>query len=515
MPILNENIVRAEKEAILLAKQTIVKDLLPQFIAPQLLTQVQKLIEDKILNEPDRFIESIRLLDSQEREAHAEFTLLLEARIFQSRLLTAIKGLNIALINDPLRRTVLLYDPKAPLWQEVQLKDFLLILNPLLEPYKIDVQQSIPLSADWLSLAAADPQQSLPGEYIDASKVSTFLRVDFSQEEFRQNEQQEIVSATLRMILYEAVQGRGLRTIVISMEFVEWQPRQAITLMLEEAASQWFPLIADLVAADQKKGSLLRVRLTGFVNPQQEKVFVQNIFHSRNLWSRFQLHALTKDDVVYQGYFLGEPQSLIPWFIAMKNPSYQVKNAIWQGNELMLEVQWKEEIAQLERYLPLDVVEEWSKTHNILITRQTMPANRIKTTYALPLSTIVYDYLRSRGDSTLYQVEWPPINRMVKEVWYEMSRPPINRVVKGVWYQIDKTNLRPIISLYDEERKLVEQHFSNGKENIDFQYRLSPQQTHFYIRVSDQIGYIEGEAGSYLSLHYAISISPLNANDTR
>ena len=515
VPILNENVVRAEKEATLLAKQTIVKELLAQFIAPQLLTQVQKLIEEKILKQPDHFIESVRVIASQETEALTEFTVLLEARILQGRLVSAIKRLNIVLINDPLRHTVLLYDPQAPLWDEVLKEDSLLILNRLLNPYKINIQKSIPLHADWLMLAEANPQQSLPRDLLIESDVSTFLRIDISQESFRQNEQLEIVSATLKMILYEAVQGNRLDNIVISMEFENWQPGQAINLLLEKAALQWFPLITDLITADQKKGTILRVRMTGFTNPQQEEIFVQNVFHSQNSWEQFQLHTLSKDYVVYQGYYLGELQTLIPWFAALQHPLYQVKEPIWQENELRLEVQWHEEIAALATYKPIDVVEKWSIIHNIKVTQQTDSADRVKTTFALPLFNIVYDYLRSRGDSTLYQVQWPKSNRVVKEVWYEMGQPPIKKVVKGVWYQIDKTNLTPVVSIYDAKRNLVKELVASGNGRIDFQYRLSSLQNHFYIRVSDQIGYIEGEAGSYLSLHYVLNVSPLYTSDIR
>ena len=273
VPILNENVVRAEKEATLLAKQTIVKELLPQFIAPRLLIQVQKLIEEKILNQPDRFVESVRMISSRESEALTEFTVLLEARIFQSRLISEIKRLNIALINDPVRHTILIYDPQAPLWEGTLKEDFLPVLNRLLDPHKIRIRQTIPLPRDWLSLAATNPKQSLPEELLEEPEVSTFLRIDFSRERFINNEQQEIISATLEIILYEATRGAVLGNLVISEEFEEWHPMRAIEGLLEKAALQWFPLITDMIAADQKKGTLLRVRMAGLPGASTRGIF--------------------------------------------------------------------------------------------------------------------------------------------------------------------------------------------------------------------------------------------------
>ncbi len=513
VPVLNENVVRAEKEATLLAKQTIVKELLPQFIAPRLLIQVQKLIEEKILNQPDRFIESVRMISSQETEALTEFTVLLEARMFQSRLISEIKRLNIALINDPVRHTILIYDLQTPPWEEAQKEDFLLALNRLLDPHKIRIRQTIPLPGDWLLLAATNPKQSLPKELLEESGVSTFLRTDFSRRHFRHNEEQEIISATLEIVLYEAMQGEVLGTLVVSEEFEEWHPAQAIEALLEKAALQWFPLITDLFAADQKKGTLLRVRMAGLPGPREEEFFVQNVFHSRNLWNQFQLRALSKNDVVYQGYYLGEPETLVPWFTALQHPSYGVKAATWQENELKIEVRWNEEIATLNKYEPIEIVEEWSKINDVVVTQRTLPVEGDKTTFALPLNSTVYDYLRSRGESTFFRVQWSQSGGVGTEMWYELSRPRKKKVVKGVWYQVGHTNLAPLVSIYDGQWNLIDQHIPSENGRIDFQYRLSSLQNHFYLRVSDLVGYIEGEAGSYLSLHYILNVSPLYPDD--
>jgi len=334
VPILNENLVHAEEKAILLAKKTILKNLLSQSIASPILKQAQKLIDTEILNKPDRFIESIRILNSKDSRNLTKFSIVLEARIFQSKLLSA------------------------------------------------------------------------------------------------------------------------------------------------------------LISTDQKIGSAIQVRLTGFTTPEQETVFVENVLKPSRL-RQFHLYKLAKDYAIYQGFYSGNRQSLLSQLKKTKSPLYRIKKIQWHGNQLEIQVQWIEKPTPLETYQPVEVVEQWLETNRIPTPQKKVPSERVKTTYALPQSVAVYVFLRSRGDSTLYKIEW--------------AQP--GETVKGTWHRIDKTNLTPLLSIYDAQRHLVEQHTPQWEGGIDFQYQLPKNQSYFYIRISDQIGHIEGEAGSYLSMHYVLKVS--------
>lgn len=499
VPILNENLVEAETKAVLLAKQTILKELLLQFIAPKILTQAQRLIQDKLLAHPDRFIESIQMLQSQDFAELSKFKVVLEARIFQASLRAQIKRLNLALLGDPIRRAVLLYDPRDVLWEKPQKKNSLLILNRLLDPYKIHLQQTIPLDSQWLTLFSKNPRQPLPKKILAQSKVPTYLLIDLDLKKKATQARHTPAVAVLKLGLYEAAQGKSLQDLQLSQSFEIWEPKQSIPLLLEQMAFEWDSVIAALVSADQKKGNLLQVKLIGLETPEQERVLVQALFQKQPLWRQFRLSVLSENYVVYQGYYSGSPKALLAKIKKIQHPFYRITEAVWQENVLEFQIQWREQPTLLLAYQPVDVVEHWIETQALLVPKKQVPSERTKSLYQLPASLAVYDYLRSRGDSTLYKVEWP--------------QP--GEVIQGIWSRIARTHLTPVLSIYDAQRNLIERYPPKVNGIIQFEYQLPKTESHFYIRIHDQIGYIQGEAGSFLSLHYAIQVSPQKNNSTQ
>lgn len=251
------------------------------------------------------------------------------------------------------------------------------------------------------------------------------------------------------------------------------------------------PLKANLKATDKKKGTLLRVKLLGLEKPEQEGAVFRALFEKQALWKQFDLYALSKDYVMYQGRYAGSVKQLANRAKTLQNPAFRVRNVRLEKNLLELTLQWQEEVTPLLKYQPIPVVQRWVRTKKLFVPRRSVPSNHVNKIFELPRSIGVYDYLRSRGDSTFYQVDWAKSGQ----------------TVRGIWSEIARTNLSPMLSVYDAQRNLVERHRPK-KGIIRFNYRLPKGQSRFYIRISDGIGHIQGEAGSYLSLHYALQVSP-------
>ncbi|MBF0280630.1 MAG: hypothetical protein HQM13_22740 [SAR324 cluster bacterium] len=489
VPVLSENLVLAEENAIFLAKQSILKDLLSQSIAPQILKQAQKLIDANILEKPDRFIESIRLIDSKESTDLSQFSVLLEARIFQSKLISVLRGLNIALPSDPVRHVNMFYNAKAPFWGNAQKKNTLLTLNRLLSPYRIVIGKTMPLASEWWESLKNKPNQALPAELLVRKKNSTFLVMDFDQGRLEKKKQKKELSIILTLKLYEASTGQFLTETRVSGIFKNRQQRQGMTQLLEKISLNWNPLVSALIETDQKSGSRIMVKLSGFKTPLQESEFIKTVFKSNGL-RQFFIYKIVKDYVVYQAVYSGNRETLLSQLKKTEHPNFKINNLQWQKNQLEIEVQWTEKPTPLESYLPIQPVEDWIETHRIPDPQKKVPSDRIKTTYELPESTAVYDFLRSRGDSTSFKIDW--------------AQPGDS--LAGTWQKIDRTRMNPILSIFDAQGNLVEQHSPEREGGIHFEYQLPQNETHFYIRISDQIGYIEGESGSYLSLHYVLKI---------
>ena len=116
----------------------------------------------------------------------------------------------------------------------------------------------------------------------------------------------------------------------------------------------------------------------------------------------------------------------------MLMPTWAVAGSMWKRMPLM---------RGLSRYRPVKEVERWAKRQKKSPPQKRVPRTDIKNTYILPQSQMVYDQLRSRGESTSDERRWSKAHR---RVYLE-------------WQLIDKTNLNPILSIYDQNRNLVKQ----------------------------------------------------------
>jgi len=98
--VYNENYVRARESAIAIAKKDILTRTMTQFLKPEDVEQLYPVLENRLLNEPDSFIESTRVIEEFADDKAQEFFVVMEARLYRSRIVGGLQQLAIPLQND-------------------------------------------------------------------------------------------------------------------------------------------------------------------------------------------------------------------------------------------------------------------------------------------------------------------------------------------------------------------------------------------------------------------------------
>ncbi|GIT04367.1 MAG: hypothetical protein CM1200mP28_16260 [Deltaproteobacteria bacterium] len=81
------------------------------------------------------------------------------------------------------------------------------------------------------------------------------------------------------------------------------------------------------------------------------------------------------------------------------------------------------------------------------------------------------------------------------------------KMIKITWNRLGPTHLRPKLTIYDHNRKPVKGYLLKRKKHFSFQYFLPEGNDAFYLKISDEIGFLEGVAGSYQSFRYFLTVN--------
>ena len=143
-----------------------------------------------------------------------------------------------------------------------------------------------------------------------------------------------------------------------------------------------------------------------------------------------------------------------------------------------------------------DIADE-TEENNLPIPEFQVPLSPFKQTYNLPLTSTVYDNIRHRGDSTLFMIIADKKNES-----YEGKN-----LIEIIWNRLGPTHLWPKLTIYDHNRKRVKGYLLKRKKHFSFQYLLPEGNDAFYLKISDEIGFLEGVAGSYQSFRYFLTVN--------
>jgi len=137
--IQRDNLVRAKAEALKDAKAQVILQAVGRFLDFNSTVSLKPLLQQHFLEQPDFFIESIRVISEGNTSDLTEFTLKIETQIFRSRLLSAFRKLGLPTQEERIssRDVFLFYDADNALRQTKVLDKFLAQLQTRLRPYRI------------------------------------------------------------------------------------------------------------------------------------------------------------------------------------------------------------------------------------------------------------------------------------------------------------------------------------------------------------------------------------------
>ena len=98
--ITSDNLVRAKADALKDAKGQVVMQAVARYLDYNSMDSLKPLLKKQFFENPDDFIESIRVISEGNTEDLSEFTINIETRIFQSRIISAFRKLGLPQLDE-------------------------------------------------------------------------------------------------------------------------------------------------------------------------------------------------------------------------------------------------------------------------------------------------------------------------------------------------------------------------------------------------------------------------------
>ena len=134
-----DNLVRAKAEALKDSKGQAIMQAVARYLAYNSMVSLDPLLQNQFFENPDDYIESIRVISERNTEDLSEFTINIETRIFKSRIISAFRKLGLPSLDErvPFRDFYLIYNAENEFRQNEYLSKILEQLVTRLKPYRI------------------------------------------------------------------------------------------------------------------------------------------------------------------------------------------------------------------------------------------------------------------------------------------------------------------------------------------------------------------------------------------
>ncbi|MBF0351691.1 MAG: hypothetical protein HQM11_11710 [SAR324 cluster bacterium] len=510
VPVFRERLSQAREEALYKVKKNAVFQILSNFLDESTLTQASALIQESLLKKPDTYIESMRTIQEKISTDGKEFSITIEARIFRTQIINNLKSLYLPIKNYPVttRRLVFLYNPQTDWGQEAVMPTLLQNLRRAFATYKILVSMTLPITSE--NITPSGDLKLTDGP--EATTIDGYVMWDMSPEEFPKNNKTTSFKGTLKVFTPDKGKYVGKISTAKTMEWTQ-SPEDVLSALMEQITLNWTSLIGQIMELKQDNGELVLLRFYGLPGPQEEVSFVRQVFYAQPDWQQVQLDTVSSVYTDYRGYYRGKPEHLESFFKSLQKENFRVERVSWDDPYWNLYINWIEALRILIPYAPDPLVENLLKSAPPEITTpETPPVKPLvppepsdamdlagptlqvpnasaKSIYQLPLNQKTYDHIKSKGDSTLFLLQAPAGTRL-----------------KILWRRLGKTNLRPSISFYDEERVLLQKFMVSAKDHYEIEFPLGENQSRVYLKVADAEGFIDGLIGSFQFFRYLLEI---------
>ena len=505
--IKQDNLVRAKAEALKTAKGNVVLQAVARFLDFESMIYLKPLLIQQFFEHPDFYIESIRVISEGNTADLTEFTLNIETRIFHSRLLAAFRKLGLVTEQEriPFMDVYLIYDADHALRQTRVLNLFLEQLQIRLRPYRIRTRviltkgRKLPIEAGLPARLALLPLKS--AEKRNGTNVALLelkLRLSPQPEKSPQGKLiAQLIFWSQKRDFSESSISTTMATAEIS--YKTWNTNVIIPEILDQLLLQWTPVMQHIVTVNQVSGAQVKLKFKGLPGPIEEQQLIKTLFRNNPRWKKVSLDTISSNFVSYKALFLGPLKQIIQEFRSPKNAPFRITSVNWEDNDLVVQVEWNEVPMPLELFettLTDDVFSEIDSEENYIPEPEyQVPLRTFKQTFKLPFAKAVYDHIRHRGDSTLFRIEVPK-NMNVNEE---------NKLINLAWFRLGTTHLNPELTIFDQNRNRKKSYLLLRRKQFTFQYKIPVGEEAFYLRISDEVGFLKGVAGSYQSFHYVLT----------
>ncbi|MBC8258840.1 MAG: hypothetical protein H8E38_07485 [SAR324 cluster bacterium] len=505
--ILRENLVQAKAEALKDAKAQVIMQAVSRLLDNKTTITLKPVLDKYFLEQPDLFIESIRVISEGNTVDLAEFTIKIETQIFRSRILSTFRNIGLPAQKEriPIREIFLIYNADPALQQTSIISSVLEQLQERFTPYRLRIKvistkgKILPLSAGLPArLAMLPPQTSLNIAGTSIALLELKLKISLPGDQLEQGMLKADLLFWPQITEFNEVSDSPAFATAVR-PFSVWNPEVIIPEILDDLVLKWTPVIKDALAVFQRGGTEIIVKIKGLPGPKEEQVLFKTLFQNNHRWKNLNLDALSNTYVTYKGYFTDKQSNIFREFNLPQDAPFSILDVNWEDSYLVVQIQWNNNIEDLEPFLiPL---EETGLSENILNEESSLspelqvPLRTFKQTYNLPLARAVYDYIRHRGDSTLFRINTSGTSDSVER----------NKVISLTWQRLGVTHLRPKLTIYDNKMEQKKTYLLKNRKLFSFKHIIPEGEETFYLRISDEVGFLGGLAGSFQSFRYLLS----------
>jgi len=501
------NLVRAKANALKDAKTQVILQAIARYLDYNSMVSLEPILLKHFLEFPDFFIESIRVTNEGHSNDFSQFKIKIETQIFRSRILSTFRKLGIPTQEEKFksREIFLLYNANNALRKKRIFSKISKNLQIRLNPYKIKAividikEKNITIESGLASRISLLPNNSTKN---DQGKILALLELKLKLSPGLKNSQQGKIETQL--IFWPQNEEHTNPPIFftkarVNQSFSVWNEKNIIPEILDKLMLQWTPIILKTFEFNKGSGKNVNLKFRGVPGPIEEQLLFKSIFQNNPRWEKINLDVISKHYVTYKGIFLGNKKEILRELRQKNDSQYFISSANWEDNFLVIDLIWKEIVTKLEKFNDTHKENELIDTNynaeSKLKPVLKVPLRTFKQTYRLPLGNPVFDHIRHRGDSTLFRIERPLINDANDKKSF----------LKIIWNRLGPTNLRPKITIFDEKKKSIKSYNLGKKTELFFKYELPSSMKTFYLRISDELGFLEDVSGSYQSFRYVLT----------
>jgi len=362
--------------------------------------------------------------------------------------------------------------------------------------------------------------------YQDSSWIIDHQSIEFIEEIFNQFPENQILFFIEEEKISDSDLIKGLRIRIFrkndyqqittfTVNFKVPVPPLSINLELEKIKSRLISAFSIQTCKrhlyDEGLESFIDIDVAGLSNPYERSEFEKSVIKKISGIQSYFLKNISNEAVNYELYSKFSIIRLMESFEA-QNEAFDLIVDLDGTNQLKIYAIYKldQDIVELDTWpFKNSVIDQLNKAFSetdengeIVEIDETLipeieenePNNNSRRFNYLPNETLLIGKISSRADEDIYQIEEPQ----------EDETSSINIE----WMIASKTSLSPQLKLYDDDFKFLNSYSLIGNQNrIKFSYTFQTETPkRIYIRVSDSVGFIQGETGGYKSYDYLLKV---------